>query len=176
MKIRSTTVLCVRREFDVAIGADGQVTMGNTVVKNDALKLRKVAGGKVLVGFAGGAADALGLLERFEAKLSMHPDRLRKAAVEMAKDWRTDRVLRRFEAMMVVADRDEQLIISGTGDVIEPADGIAAIGSGGAFAASAAKALLRHTKLTARQIVEESLKIAGETCIYTNTNIRVDSL
>jgi ATP-dependent HslUV protease, peptidase subunit HslV len=176
MKIHATTVLCVRRDTDVAIAADGQVTLGNVVMKQDALKLRKLSGGKVLLGFAGGAADAMGLVDRFDAKLAAYSTNLRKAAVEMAKEWRSDRVMRRFEAMLVVADFASTFIISGTGDVIEPTDGIAAIGSGGAYAACAAKALLAHTKMSARDIVEQSLRIAGETCIYTNTNIKIDSL
>jgi ATP-dependent HslUV protease subunit HslV len=173
---RSTTILAVRRDGQTALGGDGQVTLGNVVAKADASKIRRMNEGKVLVGFAGSAADAFSLLERFEKKLNEHPDHTRRAVIELAKDWRTDRVLRRLEAMMTVADREVILIVSGAGDIIEPTDGVAGIGSGGAFAASAAKALVRHSGLDAKGIVEASLQIAGETCIYTNTNIRVESL
>lgn len=176
LRIRSTTILSVRRDGQVALGGDGQVTIGATVAKHDAVKIRKLAGGKVLAGFAGSAADAFALIERFEKKLSEHPDNLRRAAIELAKDWRTDRLLRRLEAMLVVADASTSLIVGGSGDVIEPGDGIAAIGSGGAFAASAAKALLAHSTLAARDIVENSLRIAGEVCIYTNQHIKVETL
>src|SRR5690348_10103224 len=169
---RSTTILSVRRGDQVALGGDGQVTLGNTVAKHDAVKIRRVGpGGKVLTGFAGSAADAFALLERFEKKLSEFPDNTRRAAIELAKDWRTDRILRRLEAMLAVADRNVSLMISGAGDVIEPSDGVIAIGSGGPYALSAAKALLEHSQLPARQIVETALKIAGEVCIYTNTNV-----
>src|SRR2546421_1144774 len=170
---RSTTILSVRRDGQVALGGDGQVTLGNVVAKADALKIRRIAGGKVLSGFAGSAADSFALLERLEKKLSEFPDNTRRAAVELAKDWRTDRVLRRLEAMLAVVDRTTSLIVSGAGDVIEPSDGVIGIGSGGPFAASAAKALLQHSQLDARGIVEAALKIAGELCIYTNTNIKV---
>lgn len=173
---RSTTILSVRRGDQVALGGDGQVTLGNTVAKHDAVKIRKLAGGKVLTGFAGSAADAFALLERFEKKLSEHPDNTRRAVIELAKEWRTDRVLRRLEAMLAVADKSTSLIVSGAGDVIEPTDGIIGIGSGGAFATAAAKALLQHSTLGAPQIVESALKIAGELCIYTNTNIRVETV
>jgi ATP-dependent HslUV protease, peptidase subunit HslV len=173
---RSTTILSVRRVDQVALGGDGQVTLGNTVAKHDAIKIRRIGGGKVLTGFAGSAADAFALLERFEKKLAEHPDNLRRAVVELAKDWRTDRVLRRLEAMLAVADKQTSLIVSGAGDVIEPTDGVIGIGSGGAFAASAAKALLQHSSLDAKAIVEASLRIAGEVCIYTNTNVRVETL
>lgn len=173
---RSTTILSVRRDGQVALGGDGQVTLGNTVVKHDASKIRRVGGGKVLVGFAGSAADAFALLERFEQKLGEHPDNTRRAVIELAKEWRTDRVLRRLEAMLAIADRTTSLIAGGAGDVIEPTDGVIGIGSGGAFAASAAKALLAHTRMTAREIVEASLRVAGEVCIYTNTNVRVEVL
>ncbi|MCC6239955.1 MAG: ATP-dependent protease subunit HslV [Phycisphaerales bacterium] len=173
---RSTTILSVRRDGQVALGGDGQVTLGNVVAKADAIKIRKVGGGKVLTGFAGSAADAFALLERFEQKLGDFPDNTRRAAIELAKDWRTDRILRRLEAMLAVVDHQVSLMISGAGDVIEPTDGIIGIGSGGAYAVSAAKALLQHSNLNARQIVEAAMKIAGETCIYTNTNIRVESL
>ena len=173
---RSTTILSVRRDGQVALGGDGQVTLGNTVVKHDASKVRRVGGGKVLVGFAGSAADAFSLLERFEQKLGEFPDNTRRAVIELAKEWRTDRALRRLEAMLAIADRSTSLIAGGAGDVIEPTDGVIGIGSGGAFAASAAKALLAHTRMTAREIVEASLRVAGEVCIYTNTNVRVETL
>jgi ATP-dependent HslUV protease subunit HslV len=174
---RSTTILSVRRGEQVALGGDGQVTLGNVVAKADATKIRRVgAGGKVLVGFAGSAADAFALLERLEKKLGEVPDNTRRAAVELAKDWRTDRILRRLEAMLAVVDQTTSLIVSGAGDVIEPTDGIIGIGSGGAFAQAAAKALLAHSNLPAKEIVESALKIAGEICIYTNTNVRVETL
>ncbi|HEY2585406.1 MAG TPA: ATP-dependent protease subunit HslV [Tepidisphaeraceae bacterium] len=174
---RSTTILSVRRDDQVALGGDGQVTLGNTVAKHDAIKIRRVGpGGKVLTGFAGSAADAFALLERFEKKLAEFPDNTRRAAIELAKEWRTDRVLRRLEAMLAVADKSVSLMISGAGDVIEPSDGVVAIGSGGPYALSAAKALLEHSSLDAKQIVETALKIAGEVCIYTNTNVRVETV
>ena len=173
---RSTTILSVRRGEQVALGGDGQVTLGNTVAKHDASKIRRIGGGKVLVGFAGSAADAFSLLERFEKKLSEHPDNTRRAVIELAKDWRTDRILRRLEAMLAVADKTTSLIVSGAGDVIEPTDGVIGIGSGGPYALSAAKALLEHTQLDARAVVEAALKIAGEVCIYSNTNIKVETL
>jgi len=176
LKIRSTTILCVRRGGQVALGGDGQVTLGNIIAKHDAVKIRRLAGGKVLGGFAGSAADAFALLERFEKKLAEQPDNTRRAVIELAKDWRTDRVLRRLEAMLAVADATTSLIVSGAGDVIEPTDGIIGIGSGGPYAQAAAKALLAHSNLSARQVVEEALKIAGEICIYTNTNIKVETL
>jgi len=173
---RSTTILSVRRDEQVALGGDGQVTLGATVAKHDAVKVRRLGGGKVLTGFAGSAADAFALMERFEKKLSEFPDNTRRSAIELAKEWRTDRVLRRLEAMLAVADKSVSLMISGAGDVIEPSDGIIAIGSGGPYAMSAAKALLAHSSLNATQIVEMALKIAGEVCIYTNTNIKVETL
>ena len=173
---RSTTILSVRRGDQVALGGDGQVTLGNVVAKHDAVKIRKIGNGKVLTGFAGSAADAFALLERFEKKLAEHPDNMRRAVIELAKDWRTDRVLRRLEAMLAVVDRTTSLIVSGAGDVIEPTDGIIGIGSGGPYAAAAAKALLEHTQLNPEQIVETALKIAGELCIYTNTNVKVMTL
>ena len=173
---RSTTILSVRRGDQVALGGDGQVTLGNTVAKHDASKIRRIGGGKVLVGFAGSAADAFALLERFEKKLSEHPDNTRRAVIELAKDWRTDRILRRLEAMLAVADKTTSLIVSGAGDVIEPTDGVIGIGSGGPYALSAAKALLQHSQLDARAVVEAALKIAGEVCIYSNTNIKVETL
>jgi ATP-dependent HslUV protease subunit HslV len=174
--VRSTTILCVRRAGQVALGGDGQVTLGNIIAKHDAVKIRRLGGGKVLGGFAGSAADAFALLERFEKKLAEQPDNTRRAVIELAKDWRTDRVLRRLEAMLAVADATTSLIVSGAGDVIEPTDGIIGIGSGGPYAQAAAKALLAHSNLSARQVVEEALKIAGEICIYTNTNIKVETL
>jgi ATP-dependent HslUV protease subunit HslV len=173
---RSTTILSVRRDGEVALGGDGQVTLGNVVAKQDAVKIRRIGGGKVLTGFAGSAADAFALLERFEKKLSEYPDNTRRAVIELAKEWRTDRVLRRLEAMLAVVDKSVSLIVSGAGDVIEPTDGIIGIGSGGPFALAAAKALLANSKLSAKEIVESSLRIAGEICIYTNTNIKVETL
>ena len=173
---RSTTILSVRRGDQVALGGDGQVTLGNTVAKADAIKIRRIGNGKVLTGFAGSAADAFALMERFEKKLSEHPDNLRRAVIELAKDWRTDRALRRLEAMLAVADKTASLIVSGAGDIIEPTDGVIGIGSGGPYALSAAKALLAHTDLDAKAIVEASLRIAGEVCIYSNTNIKVEAL
>ena len=174
---RSTTILSVRRGDEVALGGDGQVTLGNVVAKADATKIRRIgAGGKVLVGFAGSAADAFALLERLEKKLGEFPDNTRRAAVELAKEWRTDSVLRRLEAMLAVVDKTTSLIVSGAGDVIEPTDGIIGIGSGGPYAQAAAKALIEHSKLSAKEIVESALKIAGEICIYTNTNVRVETL
>ena len=173
---RSTTILSVRRGDQVALGGDGQVTLGAVVAKHDAVKIRRIGGGKVLTGFAGSAADAFALLERFEKKLAEHPDNTRRAVIELAKEWRTDRVLRRLEAMLAVVDQSTSLIVSGAGDVIEPTDGIIGIGSGGPFAASAAKALLAHSSLGAKEIVEAALKIAGEICIYTNQNIKVETL
>ena len=180
-KIRSTTVLSVRRGNVVAIAGDGQVTMGNTVAKADATKVRKLpelgankAG--VLVGFAGSAADAFALLERFEEHLRDSPANIKRAAVELAKQWRMDRALRRLEALLSVADQECSLLVSGTGDVIEPSDGILGIGSGGDYARSAARALLEHTEQTPEQIVRHAMQIAGETCIYSNTNITVQTL
>src|SRR3954470_18121304 len=173
---KSTTILSVRRGGQVALGGDGQVTLGNTVAKHDAVKIRKIGGGKVLTGFAGSAADAFALLERFEKKLAEHPDNTRRAVIELAKEWRTDRVLRRLEAMLAVVDKTCSLIVSGAGDVIEPTDGVIGIGSGGPYALSAAKALLQHSPLDAGQIVEASLKVSGEVCIYSNTNVKVETL
>ncbi len=172
--MRATTICAVRHGGKVALGGDGQVTIGQTIMKSDARKVRTLAEGKVLVGFAGSAADAFALLERFEVRLKESQNRVRRAAVELAKDWRTDRALRRLEALLAVVDAEASLIISGSGDVIEPDDAVIGIGSGGAFAASAAKALLRHAKgLGAAEIVEESLRIAADVCIYTNDNITV---
>src|SRR5437588_5412811 len=173
---RSTTILSVRRDGQVALGGDGQVTLGATVAKHDAVKVRRLGGGKVLAGFAGSAADAFALIDRFEKRLGEHPDNTRRAVIELAKEWRTDRVLRRLEAMLAVADKTTSLIVSGAGDVIEPTDGIIGIGSGGPYALSAAKALLAHSSLSAKEIVEAALKIAGEVCIYTNTNVTVETL
>jgi ATP-dependent HslUV protease subunit HslV len=175
-----TTILSVRRTtaqgVQVAIGGDGQVTLGNIVVKGSARKVRKLHHGKVLAGFAGATADAFTLFERFEAKLDKHQGHLVRAAIELTRDWRTDRVLRRLEAMLAVADRDASLIITGNGDVLEPEHGIVAIGSGGAYAQSAARALLEHTELPARDIVKRSLEIAGELCIYTNLHHTIETL
>ena len=173
---KSTTILSVRRDGQVTLGGDGQVTLGNVVAKQDAVKIRRLGNGRVLAGFAGSAADAFALLDRFEKKLSEFPDNTRRAAIELAKEWRTDRVLRRLEAMLAVADKSASLIVSGAGDVIEPSDGIIGIGSGGAYAAAAAKALLQHSQLPAREIVEAALKITGEICIYTNNQIVVEEL
>jgi ATP-dependent HslUV protease subunit HslV len=173
---RSTTILSVRRGNDVALGGDGQVTLGNVVAKHDAVKIRRLGNGKVLTGFAGSAADAFALLERFEKKLSEYPENLKRAVIELAKEWRTDRVLRRLEAMLAVVDKSASLIVSGAGDIIEPTDGIIGIGSGGPYAAAAAKALLEHSKLSAKDIVESALKIAGEICIFTNTQTKVETL
>ncbi|MBF0416291.1 MAG: ATP-dependent protease subunit HslV [Magnetococcales bacterium] len=172
----ATTILSVRRGESVVMGGDGQVTMGNLVVKANARKVRTMRDGSVLAGFAGATADAFTLFERFESKLSKHGGNLTRSAVELAKDWRTDRMLRRLEAMLVVADRGTSLLVSGTGDVLEPEDGLIAIGSGGPYAQSAARALLGHTQLSARQITEESLKIAASLCVYTNTNLVIEEL
>ena len=172
-----TTILTVRLGDSVAMGGDGQVTIGSTIFKADARKVRLLAGGAVLAGFAGSVADSLALLDRFEAKLSEYGGQLRRAAVELAKDWRTDRALRRLEAMLAVVDREYSLVLSGSGEVIEPEDGIIGIGSGGSFAAAAAKALVRRgPELTAREIVEESLRVAAEICVYTNERIIIEEL
>ena len=171
-----TTVVSVRRKGVVVIGADGQVTLGNTVMKGNAKKVRRLYHDKVIAGFAGGTADAFTLFERFERKLEMHSGQLTRAAVELAKDWRTDRALRRLEALLAVADHTASLMITGNGDVIEPEQGLIAIGSGGPFAQAAASALLDNTKLSARKIVEKSLTIAGNICIYTNHNQTIEEL
>jgi ATP-dependent HslUV protease, peptidase subunit HslV len=171
--MRATTILAVRRDGRIAIGGDGQVSVGDTVAKAHAVKVRTLKGGRVLAGFAGSAADALTLFEKFEEKLERYPGNLARAAVELAKDWRSDRVLRRLEALLVVLDAQAGFMISGNGELIEPDDGILAIGSGGAYAQAAARALLRETSLSPREIVEKALTIAGEICIYTNTNITV---
>jgi ATP-dependent HslUV protease subunit HslV len=172
-QIRATTILSVRRDGKVALGGDGQVTVGDTVMKAHAQKVRMLRGNKVIGGFAGAAADALTLFDKFEEKLERFPTNLPRAVVELAKDWRSDRVLRRLEALLAVADREHGFIISGTGEVIEPDDGILAIGSGGPYALSAARALTKHTAMEPREIVQRGLEIAGEVCIYTNTNITV---
>ena len=171
-----TTILSVRRGNCVALGGDGQVTLGNIVVKATARKVRRLYNERILAGFAGGTADAFTLFERFEAKLEQHQGKLMRAAVELAKDWRTDRVLRRLEAMLSVADRDHSLVITGNGDVLEPEHGIVAIGSGGAYAQSAARALLENTTLTPAEIVKKSMEIAGDLCIYTNQNHLIEVL
>lgn len=171
---RSTTILAVRHQGKTAIGGDGQVTLGSVVMKSDAKKIRRLHGGKVLVGFAGSAADAFALLERFEAKLKDYQGSVPRAATELAKDWRMDRALRRLEAMMIAVDRDHLLVVSGTGDVIQPTDGIAAIGSGGAYALAAARALVQHSSLDAKQIAEAALGIAADICIYSNRTIEVE--
>ena len=175
-RLRATTILAVRTPAGAAIGGDGQVTLGNVVMKGDAHKIRRLYGGKVVVGFAGASADAFALLERFEAKLKDFQGNVPRAATELAKDWRTDRMLRRLEAMMVAVDRDSLLVVSGTGDVIQPTDGIVAVGSGGPYALAAARALVAHTSLSAGDIVRESLKIAGGIDIYTNAHITVEEL
>jgi ATP-dependent HslUV protease, peptidase subunit HslV len=175
-----TTIVCVRREtpqgVQVAIGGDGQVTLGNVVVKGTARKVRKLYRDQVLAGFAGATADAFTLFERFEAKLEKHQGHLVRAAIELTRDWRTDRVLRRLEAMLAVGDRSAALIITGNGDVLEPEHGVVAIGSGGAYAQAAARALVQHTELSAEDVVRQSLAIAGEICIYTNMNHTVEVL
>jgi ATP-dependent HslUV protease, peptidase subunit HslV len=175
-QFHGTTILSVRRGNVVALGGDGQVTLGNIVMKGTARKVRKLYHDKVLVGFAGGTADAFTLLDLFEAKLEKHQGNLMRASVELAKDWRTDRMLRRLEAMLLAADRDTTLVITGNGDVLEPTDGIGAIGSGGTFAQSAAKALQENTELAPAEIVKKSLTIAGELCIYTNLSHIIETL
>jgi ATP-dependent HslUV protease subunit HslV len=172
-RIRATTILAVRRNGKVALGGDGQVTVGETVMKSNAQKVRALHGGRLLAGFAGAAADAFTLFEKFEEKLERYPNNLPRAAVELAKDWRSDRVLRRLEALLAVVDSSHGFIISGTGDIIEPDDGILAIGSGGSYALAAARALVSATDLPPVAIVRRGLEIAGEICVYTNTNITV---
>jgi len=169
----ATTILAVRRDGQLALGGDGQVTMGDTVTKANAQKVRSLANGRVLAGFAGAAADAFTLFEKFEEKLERYPGNLPKAAVELAKEWRSDRVLRRLEALLAVADRQHSFLLSGTGDIIEPDDGILAIGSGGPFALAAARALVAHADLPPVEVVRKALEIAGDICIYTNRNITV---
>lgn len=171
-----TTVIAVRRNGKVAIAGDGQVTLGSTVMKKGAVKVRKMRDGSVLAGFAGSTADAMTLFDKFESKLDEARGNITRAVVELAKDWRTDRILRKLEALLVVADREHTFVISGAGDVIEPEEGIASIGSGGPFASAAAKMLLRHTEMDARGIAEEALKAAAEICIYTNENITIEEL
>lgn len=175
-RIRSTTILAVRHRGDVALGGDGQVTLGPVVMKSDAHKIRKLQGGNVLVGFAGATADAFALMERFEAKLKDYQGSVPRAATELAKDWRMDRNLRRLEAMMLVTDREHLLLLSGTGDVIQPTDGIAAIGSGGSYALAAARALVQHANLGAADVVRCALEIAADLCIYTNRHIEIEEL
>ena len=175
-RFRSTTILCVRRDGRVAMGGDGQVTLGDSIVKADAVKVRRLHKGAVLSGFAGSAADAFALLDRFEGKLEEFKGNTRRAAIELAKEWRTDKVLRRLESLLAVADAESSLIIGGNGDVIEPTDGVVAIGSGGTCAMAATRALLRHTSLSAVEIVESALKIAGEINIYANQSITVETL
>ena len=175
-EIRGTTILSVRHRGNVVMAGDGQVTVGQTIMKRNARKVRRLYQERVLAGFAGAGADALTLFERFETKLGQVNGNLRRAAVELAKDWRTDRFLRRLEALLVVADRESSLIVSGTGDVIEPEDGICAIGSGGNYALAAARALVQHSNLSARQIAEESMRIASQICVFTNDQVVVEEL
>ena len=175
-KVRSTTVLCVRRDGKVVMAGDGQVTLGDGIVKHSARKIRRLYGDKILAGFAGSTADAFSLFSRFETKLEQYQGNLGRAAVELAKDWRTDKMLRQLEALLLVADQNQTFLISGAGDVIEPDEGIAAIGSGGPYATSAARALADHTQLSARQIAEEAMKIAGRICIYTNDVVTIEEL
>ncbi|PCH57788.1 MAG: HslU--HslV peptidase proteolytic subunit [Legionellales bacterium] len=175
-QFRGTTIICVRRGQQVVLGGDGQVSMGNTIFKGNARKVRRLYNDKIIAGFAGGTADAFTLFERFEAKLETYHGQLTRAAVELAKDWRTDKMLRRLEAMLAVADKDTSLIITGNGDVMEPEDGLITIGSGGPFAQAAAKALLQHTKLSAREIAAQALNIAAEICVYTNNSHTFEEL
>lgn len=176
MRVRSTTILTVRHKGQVALGGDGQVTLGTSVVKSDAVKIRRLGGGQVITGFAGGSADAFALLERFETKLKDYPANVPRAATELAKDWRTDRALRRLEALLCVVDPKHTLLVTGNGDVIQPADGVLGIGSGGNYAMAAARALLKHSDLSAGEIVREALIIAADLDIYTNHNINVEEL
>ncbi len=172
-RVRATTVLGVRRDGRVALGGDGPVTVGETVMKSNAHKVRTLRGGKVLAGFAGSVADAFSLFEKFEEKLERYPENLPRAAVELAKDWRSDRVLRRLEALLAVMDKQHALVISGNGEIIEPDDGIVAIGSGGSYALAAARALIEHSTLPAPEVARRALEIAGDICVYTNRNITV---
>lgn len=174
--VHSTTVICVRKNGNVAIACDGQVTMGNTILKHNAKKIRKMYNNKILTGFAGATADAFTLFERFESKLEAYKGNIKRAAVELAKDWRTDKILRRLEALLIVADKENIFILSGTGDIIEPDGGIAAIGSGGPYALAAAKALYENTDLSAVEIVSKTMEIASDICIYTNKNIIIEEL
>ncbi|MCK8786521.1 ATP-dependent protease subunit HslV [Roseomonas sp. NAR14] len=171
-----TTILCVRKGGQVAMGGDGQVSLGQTVVKGNARKVRRIAQGRVLAGFAGATADAFTLLERLEAKLERFPDQLERACVELAKDWRTDRYLRRLEALLAVADRERSLLLTGQGDVLEPEDGVIGIGSGGNYALSAARALMDVEGISAEEVVRRSMKIAGDICVYTNGNVTLETL
>jgi len=175
-KIKATTIICVRHKGKVAIAGDGQVTLGDTVLKQKASKIRTLYKGKILAGFSGATSDAFALFSRFEVKLEEYRGNLPRAAIELAKDWRLDRSLRRLEALLVVADEKNSFLISGTGDVIEPDDGIVAIGSGGSYALAAARSLLRHTELSAKELVKEAMKISAEICIYTNANITIEEL
>lgn len=175
-RLRSTTILSVRQSGKVVIAGDGQVTLGDTIMKSTARKVRRLYNDRVIAGFAGTSADAFALFQRFEAKLEQFHGQLNRAAVELAKDWRTDKMMRNLEALLLVADLQATLVISGTGDVIEPDDGIVAIGSGGPYALAAARALARHTELAARQIAEEAMKIAGQICIYSNLNIVIEEI
>jgi ATP-dependent HslUV protease subunit HslV len=174
--MHATTILAVRHNGSTVLAGDGQVTLGNTVVKQGARKIRRLYNESILAGFAGSAADSFALFSRFESKLEQYRGNLERAAVELARDWRTDRLLRRLEAMLIVADQRTTFLLSGTGDLIEPDDGIVAVGSGGPYAMAAARALAKHSPLTARQIAEESMRIAGDICIYTNTNLTVEEL
>jgi len=176
INMRGTTICCVRKENQVTIAGDGQVTLGDTVVKHGAHKVRKIRNGKILIGFAGSTADAMCLFEMFEAKLDEHGGNLTRAAVGLAKQWRTDKYLKKLEAMMIIADHERTLITSGNGDVLEPDEGVATIGSGGAYAKSAATALLRHSEHTARDIAEYAMQIASNICIYTNSSFTIESL
>ena len=175
-RIRSTTILCVRRDGKVVMAGDGQVTLGSEVLKGSAKKLRRLYNGKIVAGFAGSTADAFSLFGRFETKLEQHNGNLSRSAVELAKDWRTDRMLRRLEAVLIVADAHNSLLVSGTGDVIEPDDGVCSIGSGGGFALAAARALIRNTELNARTICEQAMTIAADICIYTNPHLTIEEL
>ena len=176
LSIHATTIICVRKKGRVAIGSDGQVTLGDTVIKHGAKKIRRLYNEKILAGFAGSSADSFALFSRFEAKLEQYHGNLSRAAVELAKDWRTDRALRHLEAVMIVADDKQTFLISGTGDLIEPDDGIVGVGSGGAYALAAARALVKYTDLSAREIAQEAMQIAGKICIYTNENISIEEL
>ncbi len=176
LPLHGTTIIAVRRNGKTAIAGDGQVTIGSTVMKHNAKKVRKMYNEKILAGFAGATADAFTLFEKFENKLEQYHGNLTRAAVELAKDWRTDKILRRLEALMIIADHERSFILSGNGDVIEPENGVAAIGSGGSYALAAARALIEHTQLDAKKIVEESMKIAAEICIYTNKEITIEEL
>lgn len=175
-RMRSTTVLLVRRDGQVAMAGDGQVTLGDTVIKGNARKIRRLLNGEILTGFAGATADAFSLLSRFEAKLNEFQGQLERAAIELSKDWRTDRYLRHLEALLIVADKKDAFLISGKGDVISSDDGLLSVGSGSMYALSAARALMKHTGMNAREIAEESLRIAGEICIYTNSELTVEEL